>query len=98
VTELAHDGDAAARAVMSLIGERLGVGIGSIVNALNPAVVVIGGGAVAGGDLLLEPARRVVAERALPPNRDQVRIVTAHFGDQAGMVGAGLLALADGEV
>lgn len=98
VTELAHDGDAAARAVLALIGERLGVGIASIVNALNPEVVVIGGGAVAGGELLLEPARRVVAERALPPSRDQVSIETAHFGDEAGMVGAALLALAGGEV
>jgi glucokinase len=98
VTELAHDGDAAAVGVMDLIGERLGVGIASIVNAFNPEVVVIGGGAVAAGDLLLEPARRVVAERALPPSRDQVRIVTAHFSDEAGMVGAGILALSDGDV
>jgi glucokinase len=97
VTELAHDGDPAATGVMSLVGERLGVGIASIVNAFNPEVVVIGGGAVAGGDLLLEPARRVVAERALPPNRDQVRIVSAHFSDEAGMVGAGILALSEGE-
>ena len=47
---------------------------------------------------LLEPARRVVAERALPPSRDQVRIVPAHFGDEAGMVGAALLALDEGRV
>jgi glucokinase len=96
VTELAHDGDEAARGVLALVGERLGVGIASIVNALNPEVVVVGGGAVAGGDLLLEPARRVVAERALPPSRDQVRIVAAEFAEEAGMVGAALLALADG--
>jgi glucokinase len=98
VTELAHDGCPVARSVLALVGERLGVGIGSIVNALNPEVVVIGGGAMAGGDLLLEPARRVVAERALPPSRDQVRIVPAHFGDEAGMVGAALLALDEGRV
>jgi len=98
VTDLAHDGDPAAVGVLALIGERLGVGIASIVNAFNPEVVVIGGGVVAAGELLLEPARRVVAERALPPNRDQVRIVPAHFSDEAGMVGAGILALADGDV
>ena len=80
------------------MGERLGVGVASIVNALNPEVVVIGGAAVAGGELLLEPARRVVAERALPPSRDQVRIVPAHFGDEAGMIGAAILALEDGRV
>jgi glucokinase len=97
VTELAHDGDAAARGVLELVGERLGAGIAGIVNAFNPEVVVIGGGAVAGGDLLLEPARRVAAERALPPSRDQVEIVPAHFGEEAGMLGAALLALEEGQ-
>ena len=97
VTELAHDGDEAARGVLALIGEHLGVGIASIVNALNPEVVVIGGGAVAAGELLLEPARRVVAERALPLSRDQVRIVPAHFGGEAGLIGAAMLALARGD-
>ena len=67
-------------------------------NALNPEVVVIGGGAIAGGELLLEPARRAVAERALAPSRDQVRIVPAHFGDEAGMVGAAIMALEEGQV
>ena len=56
-------------------------------------VVVIGGGAVAAGDLLLAPAREEVEERALAPGRDTVRIVPAQFGDEAGMVGAGALAL-----
>jgi len=98
VTELAHDGDPAACGVLELIGERLGVGMVSIVNAFNPDVIVVGGGAIAGGELLLEPARRVVAERALPPSRDQVRIVPADFGEEAGMVGAAILALEEGRV
>ena len=98
VTEIAHDGDEVARSVIALIGERLGVGIAGIVNSLNPEVVVIGGGAIAAGDLLLEPARRVVAERALPPSRDQVRIVPAEFREEAGMMGAGILALEEGLV
>ena len=42
--------------------------------------------------MLLEPARAVVAERALPPAREVVRIVPAHYGDEAGMMGAALLA------
>ena len=96
VTELAHDGDEAARGVLELVGERLGAGIAGIVNTFNPEVVVIGGGAVAGGELLLEPARRVAGQRALPPNRDQVKIVAAHFGEEAGMLGAALLALEEG--
>ncbi|HEU4976562.1 MAG TPA: ROK family protein [Baekduia sp.] len=92
-TELAHDGDAAARDVIALAGTRLGVGIANVVNILNPEVVAVGGGVVAAGDLLLEPARRVVAERALRPSRDQVRIVPTRFGDASGMIGAALLAM-----
>jgi glucokinase len=92
VTELAYDGDSAAIAVLELIGTRLGVAISSFVNTFNPEVVVIGGGVMAAGELLLGPARAVVAERALPPPREEVRIVPAEFGVEAGMVGAAALA------
>ena len=44
-------------------------------------VIVVGGGVMAAGELLLGPARRIVAQRALAPSRDQVRIVATHFGD-----------------
>jgi glucokinase len=93
VTELAHDGDETAREALGEVGLRLGAALTGVANALNPEVIVIGGGAVAAGDFLLEPARSVVAERALPPVREQVRIVPAHFGDESGMLGAALLAL-----
>jgi glucokinase len=92
VTELAHDGDPLAREVLGEIGERLGHGLVGLVNTFNPELIVIGGGAVRGGDMLLEPARAVVSKRALPPARDLVRIVPAHYGDEAGMMGAALLA------
>jgi glucokinase len=94
VTELAHDGDAAAVAAIALIGRNLGVGIASLLNIFNPDVVVVGGGVIAAGDLLLEPARAEVAERALPPVREHAQIVPAQFGVEAGMVGAGALAFA----
>jgi glucokinase len=98
VTELAHDGDPVARSALEEVGRRLGAGIVSVVNVLNPEVVVVGGGAVAAGDLLLEPARQVVAERALPPSRDLVRVLPAHFAEESGMLGAALLALEEGRV
>jgi glucokinase len=92
VTELAHDGDETAIEVLELIGTNLGVALSSFVNIFNPEVIVIGGGVIAAGELLLEPARREVARRALPPSRDEVRIVAAQFGVEAGMVGAAALA------
>lgn len=93
VTELAHDGDDQARAVLADVGRRLGIGIAGLVNALDPGVVVIGGSAVAAGDLLLDPARELLAERALPPGGAPPPIVPARFGDESGMLGAALLAL-----
>ena len=93
VTELAHDGDEQALSVLAEIGRRLGAGLCGLVNIFDPEVIVVGGGAVAGGDLLLGPAREVVAQHALPPASSAVQILPAHFGDESGMLGAALMAL-----
>lgn len=91
VTELAYDGDPGARSCLHAAGEALGVGISNIVNIFNPEVVVIGGGVIAAGDLLLGPARAVVAARSLSPSRDVVRVVPARFGAESGMLGAAVM-------
>jgi glucokinase len=93
VTEIAHDGDQAAIDVLAGIGRWLGIGITNYVNIFNPQFFVLGGGALAAGDLILEPARKVLAERGLRPSRDIVQIVPARFGTEAGMLGAAALAL-----
>ncbi len=92
VSELAHDGDAAAIEVLELIGTRLGVALASFANIFDPQVIVIGGGVIGAGELLLAPARAEMVRRALPPGRDEVRVVAAEFGFEAGMLGAALLA------
>jgi glucokinase len=92
VTDLALRGDAEAQGVIATIGRRLGAGLVGIVNTFNPDVVVVGGGAGRAGDLLLEPARHVVAEYALRPSRETARIVGAALGENAGMIGAALFA------
>lgn len=92
VTELAYDGDPAALEAIKLIGSRLGIVIANLINIFNPQVVVIGGGVIAAGELLLGPARAVVAERMLPFLAQHARIVPARFGVEAGMVGAAALA------
>ena len=89
--ELAQAGPGDAREALEEVGTWLGVGIASFVNVFNPELVVLGGGFARAGDLLFEPARRVVAERALVPARDLVRIVPAQLGVEAGLIGAGLV-------
>ena len=90
--ELAADGPGDAREAIDTIGFYLGIGIASLVNVFNPELVVLGGGFARAGDLLFEPARRVVAERALAPQRDLARVVPAILGVEAGLIGAGLVA------
>jgi glucokinase len=91
ITELARQGDPVAGDAIAQIGRRLGTALVSLVNIFNPQVVVIGGGVSEAGDLLLDPAREVVAARALLPGRDAVRIDIAQFGPEAGLIGAALM-------
>lgn len=95
LTALALDGDADAVALVARAGEYLGAGLVTLVNIFDPELVVIGGGAAAAGELLLAPARRVLAARGLPPARDRVRIVPAALGADAGFIGAAALALTE---
>jgi glucokinase len=78
--------------VLEHVGFHLGIGIADFVNVFNPEVVVVGGGFAEAGELILGPARRVVRERALSPARDEVRIVEAELGPEAGLIGSGLVA------
>jgi len=91
VTEAALAGDPASVAVFDLVGSRLGVALTSFANIFEPEVFVIGGGVIAAGDLLLEPARRELRARALPPMRD-TPVVAAELGADAGMIGAAAMA------
>ncbi len=88
----ARAGDEAAREALARIGRYLGSGIGSLVNAFNPELVVVGGGfGGAAGELLLEPAREIVMREALSPARELVRVVPAELGADAGLIGAALV-------
>lgn len=92
VTEAALGGDQIAIEVMRLTGTRLGVGLANLANIFNPDMLVVGGGVIAAGDLLLEPARAELRKRALPPmNETPVR--AAVLGNDAGMIGAATMAL-----
>jgi glucokinase len=91
--ELALGGDRVARAAIAKIGRRLGRAVVTLVNLLEPELVLVGGGAAASaGELLLVPLTRVVRRRALAPTRERVRIELARLGPDAGLVGAAALA------
>lgn len=84
-------GDSLAMGVLAEAGRWLGIGLANVINILNPDLVIIGGGVAAAGELLLGPARREVAARAMPVPRRHVRIVPAALGRDAGPIGAATL-------
>lgn len=89
----ARGGDSLALDVIAEAGTYLGVGLVNLVNIFNPEMIIVGGGVAKLGDLLLEPARRVVRERAFQISAQAVRIVPAQLGDKAGICGAAVFAL-----
>jgi glucokinase len=91
VTEAALGGDPTAIAVFDLIGTRLGSGLVTFANIFEPRMIVVGGGVMAAGDLLLDPARRVLRSRALRP-MNEIPVVAAELGPDAGMIGAAAMA------
>ena len=91
----ASEGDTAALEALADIGHLLGAAIGSFVNISGAGLVIVGGGFgnAAAGFLFpsaLEVARR---ELVLESARSGLRIVQAELGSDAGLIGAGLLAL-----
>ena len=93
VTTAAREGDEEATGWIAEVGDWLGVGIANLAAALDPGVVVVGGGLSEAGDLLLGPARTAFS-RALTGrgHRPEARIVAARFGSESGLIGAADLA------
>ena len=68
----------------------------NLANIFNPEIIIIGGGMAKIGDLLLDPIRQVVKERAFRLPAQAVRIVPAQLGDDAGVFGAAIFAFQQG--
>jgi glucokinase-like ROK family protein len=86
-------GDALALQVVREAAEHLGIGVAGLLNLLNPAVVIVGGGLARLGELLLEPLRQTVRTRTLATSVEVSHIVTSQLGGRAVAVGAATLLL-----
>ncbi len=89
------DGDPDAVAVVGAAGERLGQGLALLIDAFNPQVIVLGSLAVALGERLLAPARRVVAAEALPGAVAACEILPSTLGAGIGDVAALMAVICD---
>jgi glucokinase len=92
LVQRAREGDERAVEALTAMGRLLGAGIGSLVNAFGMQLVILGGGfGLAAAEFLFEPALEVARREALQPARG-LRLVAAELGEDAGLIGAGLLA------
>ena len=85
---LAKAGDPAALESFRTLAYWLGIGIGIVINMLNPGMILIGGGVVSAGKLLLGPVAEEARRRSHRISFAGCRIGKAALGNDAGLVGA----------
>jgi len=88
VSEAASHGDTLAQSLQTVAGRALGVGLANMINAFNPARIILGGGVMAGMPELLAIAEREAKSRALKAPLREIEIVKAELGPLAGAIGA----------
>lgn len=86
-------GDAAADAIVRRSGQRIGQVLAALVNFYNPSHVFIGGGVSAIGPMFLAAIRQSVNQRSLALSTRHLEVTYAPLGDEAGLIGAGVLAM-----
>lgn len=92
ICEAAHAGDRIAKQIYEFAGMIIGAGVANIILAVSPRRIVIGGGVAAAGDLILDPIRRSIKDRVFLKEVDQIDVVPAKLGNNAGLIGAAVWA------
>lgn len=94
VSQAAQAGDALAIQAITQAGTYIGHTLADFIHLFNPSIVILGGGVMASGSLILDPIKKALLDYILGNSYlDQMQIVTASLGDNAGLIGA--LALAE---
>jgi glucokinase len=91
----AEDGDPDALLIMENFGRMLGIGIANYVNVFEPTRLAIGGGLSRASHLFFDRAVQEAGSRALPALWKRVHVALAEGGPDAGVIGAGLLAITE---
>ena len=90
IAEAANKGDLIAKEIYAHVGKLIGIAAVNISLAIGPERIVIGGGVASAGELLLEPIRRTIQERIFVMPKEQIKVVPAELGDEAGILGSAI--------
>ena len=88
VYDAAKQGDTTALEILRQTGFYLGVGVGNLLNIIAPEAVILGGGVMQGWDLIAPTIIEVINSRKAMIPYDQVKILPAKLGLNAGVIGA----------
>ena len=91
VCDACDEGDKVAARVFEDYCMYLGSGLASLVNILQPEIIIIGGGVAGYGEKLLQPLREIVAKESFKGVSRSAEIVRAVLGNDAGLIGAAML-------
>jgi len=93
IAKAAKKGDKLACMAFDRAGNFIGLTLASFLHILNPSIVIFGGGVSRSGDLLLNPIKKSVVTHVMNPKyADNLIITTASLGDDAGIIGALIMA------
>ena len=92
IAEAANKGDLIAREIYDYAGKLIGIAAVNISLAVGPERIVIGGGVASAGDLLIEPIRRTLNERIFVMPKEEIKVVLAQLGENAGILGSAVWA------
>jgi predicted NBD/HSP70 family sugar kinase len=93
IEDAALAGDPLAVGLVHQAAGHLGIAVAGLLNLMNPARVIIGGGLARLGELLLAPLRETVRSRTLVSSVAAAEILTSELGPRASAVGAATLVL-----
>lgn len=93
IFDCAKEGDAFALDLIDYEADYLAMGLGNILNMLNPEILILGGGVALAGDILLNSVKEKIKDYALPVTLEGLQIKLSELGNDAGVMGAGALVL-----
>lgn len=93
IFDVAKEGDAFALDLVDYEADYIALGIGNLLNVLDPEIVVVGGGVSLAGDILFDKVKEKLKKYAFPSTTENLKIVAASLGNDAGILGAAYLGM-----
>ena len=95
IYEAARMGDAVASDTLQETGRYIGIAVSSLINILNPRLILIGGGVSMAGDFIFRPLIEVAKKKSMKDSGENVSIMPAGLMENCGVIGAATLVIKD---